>query len=195
MTLVLQLKQLGYKVVPSRVREFYPIASNRTFLKCSVSWTVCPLRETHDLPWPCLHSPAFSLSPVAMRHPSWSQGFHNSLLEEQKPKRRTKQGRPTQTSSHLTHTSHLRVFRLTYKWTIQGFSFHFYFIVLWDIWAKSHRLPQREVNGWIILHSFQYPLRGSFLIAWCWKADNQVSVGAQTRRNQSWYKLTRKNWV
>lgn len=50
-----------------------------------------------------------SLFSVAMRHSSWSQGFHNSLLEEQKPKQWTKQGRPTQTSSHLTHTSHLWV--------------------------------------------------------------------------------------
>lgn len=50
-----------------------------------------------------------SLFSVAMRHSNWSQGFHNSLLEEQKPKQWTKQGRPTQTSSHLTHTSHLWV--------------------------------------------------------------------------------------
>lgn len=69
----------------------------------------CPFKETHDLPIAFslfTSSPLFS---VAMRHSSWSQGFHNSLLEEQKPKHWTKQGRPTQTSSHLTHTSHLWV--------------------------------------------------------------------------------------
>lgn len=56
-----------------------------------------------------LFTRAPSVFSVAMRHSSWSQGFHNSLLEEQKPKQWTKQGRPTQTSSHLTHTSHLWV--------------------------------------------------------------------------------------
>ena len=137
------------------------------------------LREGHMIsPCPAIRQNSPS-SPVAMRHTSPSQGFHNSLQDEQKPSSWTKQGSLTQTSSHLTHTSHLQVLWLTYKWTIQGFSFqHFFFSLCPGIYgAKSHRLPQWEVNGWIILHSFQYPMRGFFLIAWCWKADNQVQLG------------------
>lgn len=72
----------------------------------------CPFeRSTWSLLAFSLFTSSPSLFSVAMRHSSWSQGFHNSLLEEQKPKRWTKQGRPTQTSSHLTHTSHLWVLR------------------------------------------------------------------------------------
>lgn len=85
-----------------------------SFTKMPQRWSglSCPFERST---WSPLAFSLFTSSPslfsVAMRHSSWSQGFHNSLLEEQKPKHRTKQGRPTQTSTHLTHTSHLWVLR------------------------------------------------------------------------------------
>lgn len=88
------------------------ISSSQQKMRQWLSGLSCPFERST---WSPLAFPLFTSSPslfsVAMRHSSWSQGFHNSLLEEQKPKRWTKQGRPTQTSSHLTHTSHLWLLR------------------------------------------------------------------------------------
>lgn len=92
-----------------------------------------------------------SLFSVAMRHSSWSQGFHNSLPEEQKPKQWTKQGRPTQTSFHLTHTSHLWVlcWHTNGQFRISPFSFLFIFYTVPVGWMEvMHQIHSKKSTGW-----------------------------------------------
>lgn len=108
----------------------------------------CPFERNT---WSPLAFSPFTSSPslfsVAMRHSSWSQGFHNSLLEEQKPKHWTKQGRPTQTSSHLTHTSHLWVlcWHTNGQFKTSPFPFFIYFSQCqWDRWRKRSRYTVRS---------------------------------------------------
>lgn len=99
----------GFGLDPHNIHNF---GSSSWRKKMSQWWSgqFCPFERGT---WAPLAFSVFTRAPslfsVAMRPSSWSQGFHNSLLEEQKPKQWTKQGRPTQTSSHLTHTSHLWV--------------------------------------------------------------------------------------
>lgn len=116
------------------------------------------------LPFPGLFSSP-SLFSVAMRHSSWSQGFHNSLLEEQKPKHWTKQGRATQTSSHLTHTSHLLVvcWRTNARFkTTPLFARFLTFPCPGCRWRKRSRRQQVEDSHYLALHVY---------FEWDWKVD------------------------
>lgn len=116
----------------------------------------CPFeRDT----WSPLAFSPFTSSPslfsVAMRHSSWSQGFHNSLLEEQKPKHWTKQGRPTQTSSHLTHTSHLWVLcwhtNGRFKTSPSSFFINlFFFTMPQEYMKKTVKIHSKKSTGWRI---------------------------------------------
>lgn len=142
-------------------------------------------KGAHDLPLafsPFTGSP--SLFSVAMRHSSWSQGFHNSLPEEQKPKHWTKQGRPTQTSSHLTHTSHLWVLRwhTNDQFRTSPFSFFIYFSQCrWDRWRKRSGCTTRSQQVEDLPHLERYS---------SWEVLATISgnkVLLHDSKNNTWY--------